>query len=357
MRRYGVAIAFLGSLNPACRPPEAAAPVVAAPPPVASLPSTEGEGNFTVGPDFTMDPDLTDRGAPKGRRFDFEIASSQSAIFRGEDTTLKPEHQHPFTRKISVYVPAGYLDGTPAPFMIVHDGPGPFDRLSRTIDNLSISKDPNRHLPALVLVAVANGGSDSKGSERGLEYDTMSDRLARFINDEVLPAVLNNAELRSVYPGFKLTSDPWGRGTFGCSSGGAAALTMGWFRPDLFRRLITYSGTFVDQQDDDAPEEAAYPLGAWEYHSSLKLIENTPVKPLRIFLHVAEHDIGVALPESSYHNWKMANERTAAALKATGYHHRYVYSVESKHCDGRIFDKTLADTMAWMWRDYMPPAN
>ena len=42
----------------------------------------------------------------------------------------------------------------------------------------------------------------------------------------------------------------------GCSSGGAAALTMGWFRPDLFRRLITYSGTFVDQQDDDAPEEA-----------------------------------------------------------------------------------------------------
>jgi len=43
---------------------------------------------------------------------------------------------------------------------------------------------------------------------------------------------------------------------------------MGWFRPDLFRRLICYSGTFVDQQDDDAAEEAKYPLGAWEYHSS-----------------------------------------------------------------------------------------
>ncbi len=358
MHRYSLAIALLLSLNLACRQPEAAAPKVAAvPPPTPAIPHSEGEGNFTVGPDFTIDPDLTDRGAPQGRRFDFVMSSADSSIFRGEDATLKPEHQHPFTRKISVYVPAGYVDGTGAPFMIVHDGPGPFDRLSRTIDNLSISKDPNRHLPPLVLIAVSNGGSDSKGSERGLEYDTLSDRLAHFINDEVLPAVLNNAELRSVFPLFKLTSDPWGRGTFGCSSGGAAAFSMGWFRPDLFARLITYSGTFVDQQDDDAPEEVAYPLGAWEYHSSLKLIANSPVKPLRIFLHVAENDIGVALPESSYHNWKMANERMAAALKAKGYPHRYVYSVESKHCDGRIFDKTLADTMAWMWRDYVPAAN
>ena len=76
----------------------------------------------------------------------------------------------------------------------------------------------------------------------------------------------------------------------GCSSGGAAALTMGWFRPDLFRRLITYSGTFVDQQDDDAPEEKQYPLGAWEYHSGMKLIENSEKKPLRIFTHVSEND-------------------------------------------------------------------
>ena len=358
MRRYGLVFCAFVSLTAACRPPEAAAPVAARPAPAPEpVRSTEGEGDFTVGPDYTIDPALTDLGAPKGRRFDFEMASADSAIFRGEDTTLKPEHQHPFTRKISVYVPAGYVDGTPAPFMIVHDGPGPFDRLSRTIDNLSISKDPLRRLPPLVLVAVANGGSDSKGSERGLEYDTLSDRLARFINDEVLPAVLKNAELRAAFPGFRLTADPEGRGTFGCSSGGAAALSMGWFRPDLFRRLITYSGTFVDQQDDDAPEEASYPLGAWEYHSSMKLVENTPKKPLRIFLHVADKDLGVDLPEESYHNWKMANERMAATLKRAGYPYRYVYSVDSKHCDGRIFDKTLADTMAWMWRDYVAAPN
>ncbi len=114
--------------------------------------------------------------------------------------------------------------------------------------------------------------------------------LARFINDEVLPAVLANAEIRAAFPQLAFTKNPWGRATMGCSSGGAAALTMGWFRPDLFRRLITYSGTFVDQQDDDAPEEAEFPLGAWEYHSSMKLIEISEKKPLRIFTHVSERD-------------------------------------------------------------------
>jgi enterochelin esterase-like enzyme len=138
----------------------------------------------------------------------------------------------------------------------------------------------------------------------------------------------------------------------GCSSGGAAALTAGWFRPDLFRRLITYSGTFVDQQDDDAPEEADYPLGAWEYHSGLKLIETSEKKPLRIFTHVSENDLRANDPEETYHNWVMANERTAAALKAKGYDYRYVFSKATKHCDSKVFGHTLADTLIWMWRGY-----
>ena len=138
----------------------------------------------------------------------------------------------------------------------------------------------------------------------------------------------------------------------GCSSGGAAALSMGWFRPDLFRRVIAYSGTFVDQQDDDAAEEAKYPLGAWEYHSSMKLIEKSEKKPLRIFTHVSEDDLRAKDLEETYHNWVMAGERTAAALKAKGYNHRYVFSLASKHCDGRVFEHTLADTLAWTWRGY-----
>lgn len=315
-------------------------------------PSTEGDGEFTIGPPYTKSPDLTDQGAPRGRRFEFTMSSNDSKIFRGEDTTLKPEHQHPFTRKIFVYVPARYQDGTAAPILVIHDGPGMLERVTFALDNLTGSTDPKRRLPPFVAIAVANGGSDSKGSQRGLEYDTMSDRLARFINDEVLPAVLANPDIKASYPNLSFTSDPWGRGVLGCSSGGAAAMAMGWFRPDLFRRLITYSGTFVDQQDDDAPEEAAFPFGAWEYHSSLKLVENSERKPLRIFTHVSDNDLRANDPEETHRNWVMANRRMAAVLKAKGYHQRFVFSQASKHCDGRVFDQTLADTLVWMWRGY-----
>ncbi|HVW01544.1 MAG TPA: enterobactin esterase, partial [Planctomycetaceae bacterium] len=108
----------------------------------------------------------------------------------------------------------------------------------------------------------------------------------------------------------------------------------------------------VDQQDDDAPEEAKYPLGAWEYHSSMKLIETSEKKPLRIFTHVSEHDNRAQDPESTYHNWVMANERTAAALKAKGYDYRYVFSRGTKHCDGKVFQQTLADTLVWSWKKF-----
>jgi enterochelin esterase-like enzyme len=220
------------------------------------------------------------------------------------------------------------------------------------LDNLTLSDDSKRRLPAFIAIAVQNGGNDGKNSERGLEYDTMSDRLARFINDEVLPAVLNNANVKAAYPHIAFTENPWGKAVIGCSSGGAAALTMGWFRPDLFRRIIAYSGTFVDQQDDDAPEEAKYPLGAWEYHSGMKLIETSDKKPLRIFTHVSENDLRPKDTEESHHNWVMAGQRTAAALQAKGYNHRFVFTLATGHCDKRVFDQTLADTLVWMWRGY-----
>ncbi len=315
-------------------------------------PAIEGNGHYTIGPVYKIDPDLTDLGNPKGKYFEFSMRLADSKIFRGDDPTLDPRKTVREVRKIFVYVPAAYRDGTEAPILVSHDGPSRLNLVRNALDNLTISKDPKRRLPAFIAIAVQNGGNDSKGSERGLEYDTLSDRFARFINDEVLPAVLSNAEIKSAYPNIAFTDNPWGKATMGCSSGGAAALTMGWFRPDLFRRLITYSGTFVDQQDDDAPEEADYPLGAWEYHSGMKLIENSERKPLRIFTHVSENDLRAKDPEGTYHNWVMANERTAAALKAKGYDYRYVFSRATRHCDRKVFEQTLADTLVWMWRGY-----
>ncbi len=316
-------------------------------------PGTEGDGNHVVGPNYTIDPDLTDRGNPKGKRFEFTMRLADSKIFRGDDPTLEPAKKAVRSeRKIFVYIPAAYRDGSKAPILVTHDGPSQLDLVSRALDNLTISKDPKRKLPAFVVIAVENGGNDGKNSQRGLEYDTMSDRMARFINEEVLSTVLHHPAIRAAYPRLAFTENPWGRAAMGCSSGGAAALSMGWFRPDLFRRLITYSGTFVDQQDDDAPEEAKYPLGAWEYHSSMKLIEKGEKKPLRIFTHVSENDLRAKDAEETYHNWVMANDRTAAALKAKGYNYRYVYSRGTGHCDRRVFEQTLADTLVWMWRGY-----
>jgi len=316
-------------------------------------PGTEGDGSHKVGPEYKIDPDLTDKGNPKGKQFEFTMLLADSKIFRGDDSTLQPDRKAVRKeRKIFVYVPAAYQDGTKAPLLVIHDGPGQLNLVRNALDNLTISKDPNRKLPAFIAIAIQNGGNDGKNSERGLEYDTMSDRLARFVHDEVLPAVLNNAEIKAAYPKLALTDNPWGRAVMGCSSGGAAALTMGWFRPDLFRRLIAYSGTFVDQQDDDAAEEAKYPLGAWEYHSSMKLIETGEKKPLRIFTHVSENDLRAKDPEETYHNWVMAGERTEAALAAKGYNHRYVFSLATRHCEGRVFEQTLADTLAWIWRGY-----
>ena len=319
----------------------------------AQNPGGEGDGNHTVGPVYKIDPDLTDRGNLKGKSFAFSMALADSKIFKGDDKTLDPAKKPVrVQRKITVYVPAAYKDGTKAPVLIIHDGPGPLKLVSNALDNLTGSKDPNRSLPAFIAIAVENGGNDGKKSQRGLEYDTMSDRLARFIHDEVLPAVLSNADIKAAYPGIAFTENPWGRGVIGCSSGGAAALTMGWFRPDWFRRIIAYSGTFVAQQDDDAPEQAKYPHGAWDYHSELKLIETSEVKPLRIFTHVSEKDIRPTDPEETHHNWVMAGQRTEAALKAKGYHHRFVFSQATGHCDKRVFEQTLADTLVWVWRGY-----
>lgn len=316
-------------------------------------PGTDGDGSFVIGPDYHVDPDLTDLGRPKGKYFEFTMQLAESKIFRGDDKTLEPAKK-PVRRerKIFVYIPAAYKDGTRAPLLVIHDGPGQMGLVRNALDNLNGSTNPARSLPAFIAIAVQNGGDDGKNSERGLEYDTMSDRLARFINEEVFKAVLKDPQIKAAYPRLAFTRNPWGRAVIGCSSGGAAALSMGWFRPDLFRRIIAYSGTFVDQQDDDAAEEAKYPLGAWEYHSSMKLIETSPVKPLRIFTHVSDKDIRPNDPEETHHNWVMAGQRTAAALKAKGYHQRFVFSKATGHCDGRVFQHTLADTLVWIWRGY-----
>ena len=81
-------------------------------------PGTEGNGNHVIGTDYTIDPDLTDRGNPKGKQFEFSMRLADSRIFRGDDPTLEPRKPVREERKIFVYVPAAYKDGTEAPILV-----------------------------------------------------------------------------------------------------------------------------------------------------------------------------------------------------------------------------------------------
>ena len=291
--------------------------------------SSEGDGDFKIGPDYTPDPEMTPKdGVPKGATLDFTMKSSDSKIYHG----LNGAYQ----RHVVVYIPKQYVPGTPAPFIIAQDGGGYVKRMEHALDNLIYE----RKVPVMIAVMIDSGGGDSKGSERGLEYDTVSAKYAEFVETEVLPRVSESFKVA-------FTKDPEGRATMGGSSGAACAFTMAWFRPDLYHRVLSYSGTFVAQESPDNP---ASPHGAWEYHEHF--IPMTAAKPLRVYLEVGEKDNGAGRPESTYHNWPMANERMAAVLRAKGYHYRYEFAVGAGHVDGRVVEQTLPSALVWLWRGY-----
>jgi hypothetical protein len=278
---------------------------------------------------YPTDPDLTPGKSPAGKRFNFNHTGSK----------LYPATP---SRAISVYIPAKYKDGTPAPVMVVMDGAGSqFLRVQAGLDNLSQSADATRRVPAFVLIAVANG-------QRSIELDTMSDLWARYVAEEVFPAVEANAAIKAAYPNFKITTDPEGRGAVGCSSGGSAAIIMAWFRPDYFRRVIGYDASIVNLQSSPM-----YPLGAWELHSDMQLVLNSPVKPIRIMFDDNENDNGAGTGEAGAKDWLLAGQRLSAALKTKGYHYRWLEGMGAKHCsDARVQQTSMGDSLVWVWRGF-----
>jgi enterochelin esterase family protein len=310
-------------------PPPDAATAEASAPTMVTDPGSEGDGDYMIGPTYTPAPEYTAKpGVPVGTITTFQMKSTDSKLYPGLNG--------PFTRNVAVYVPKQYVAGTAAPFIVAHDGKNWVPRLSATLDNLINAKK----LPVMIAIMVDNGGGDSKGSERGLEYDTVSGKFAEFIETEVLPRVVAEAKVT-------LTKDPEGRATIGGSSGGSAAFAMGWFRPDLYRRIITYSGTYVNQQ---SPTNPMSPHGAWEFHEHL--IPQSEPKPLRIWLEVGQNDNGAGSSAAGLHNWVLANQLMAKALAAKNYHYRFEYAKGAGHVDGKVVAQTLPSAMLWLWRGY-----
>jgi enterochelin esterase-like enzyme len=338
--------------TPPVRDPESQGYVEATELPDGEVPPSDADGNFIIGPTHNPASEMTvQEGVPRGRVVEFTMNSADSKIYPGitrepgtfgapdPDNPAKlivtTSHPAPYTRRVEAYVPQQYVPGTEAPFIVGADGP---DRLLFTaLDNLIHQK----RIPAIVAISIGNGGGDAQGSQRGLEYDTMSGVYAEFVESEVLPLVESKCNV-------KLTKDPDGRATMGCSSGGACAFVMAWYRPDLYRRVLSYSGTFVNQQ---WPHNSETPGGAWEFHQSM--IPNSPPKPLRIWMHVGDRDLlNPNVMRDGMHDWVEANERMAKALADKGYRYQFVFARNCGHCDGAVKKQTLPKALEYLWQGY-----
>jgi enterochelin esterase family protein len=306
--------------------------------------------NSIIGPDYANAPEsVANPAVPQGEIREFILYCADSKIYPGivrianmtrdayGNYVVPPggiSAPGPYERHVWVYIPKQVQPN--APFMVVQDGHSYIKRMANILDNMIAAK----RIPAMVVILPDSGGSDAQGSERGLEYDTMSDRYSNWVESELLPAVTSRY-------GITLTSDPEGRAAMGGSSGAIAAFTMAWYHPERYHKVLSYSGTFVNQA---WPPDPKTPRGGWEYHDHI--IAKSTKKPIRVWMEVGEKDNRFDAPEDTWHNWPLANNRMAIVLKKKGYDYRYVWAREAGHVDNRVVMQTLPDALQWLWRDY-----
>ena len=339
---------------PPTRDPNTPGYVTAKELPDGSVPPANADGNFIIGPSHSAQETTAANGVPKGTVIEFTVNSSDSKLYPGiardantfgtADPTdpaklvVTTSHPAPYTRKVAVYIPNQYVPGSVAPFIVGADGPDGL--LFSTLDILIAQ----HKVPVMIAISIGNGSGDAQGSERGLEYDTMSGVYAEFVEKEVLPLVETQAHV-------KLTKDPDGRATMGGSSGGSCALIMAWYHPELYHRVLTYSGTFINQQ---WPYNPRSPHGAWEFHEHL--IPENPAKPLRIWMEVGDRDLfNPNVMRDNMHDWVLANENMAKVFAAKGYHYQFVFARNAGHVDRAVKQQTLPEALEYLWQGYRPP--
>lgn len=250
-------------------------------------------------------------GVPRGAIVEHELIESR--VFPGT------------SRRYWVYVPAQYTSSKPASLMVFQDGRLYLDpegemRASIVFDNLIHRGE----MPATIGVFVDPGVSVSDTEEsksRNLEYDAFSDAYATFLLTEILPNVQDR---------YRITDDPDLWAVCGGSSGGSCAFTVAWTRPDRFRRVLSFLGSFAQIRGGNP-----YP----------EVIHETPKKPLRVFLQAATRDLNWDAAEL---NWVSANLRVAAVLAERGYDLRLVVGDggHNPNHGGAI----LPDALRWLWR-------
>ncbi|RYE18808.1 MAG: esterase family protein [Sphingobacteriaceae bacterium] len=356
---FYILLQILGSANPVkaqppVRDPHTPGYASAIELPDGTNPSPGLNGNFIIGSTHNPAPEsMLQTNTPQGTVYHFTMDSKDSKIYPGiarepgtfgSVDTVNPaklivttSHPAPYMRQVTVYVPKQYIPDTKAPFIVGADGPD--NLLFTVLDNLIAEGK----VPAMVAISIGNGSGDAQGSERGLEYDTMNGQYAEFVEKEVLPLVESRYQV-------KLTKDPAGRATMGGSSGGSCALIMAWYHPELYHRVLTYSGTFINQQ---WPYNPKTPHGAWEFHEHL--IPQSSRKPLRIWMEVGDQDLfNPNVMRDEMHDWVAANENMAKVLAAKNYPYQFVFARSAKHVDYKVKQQTLPEALEWLWKDYQP---
>ena len=258
-------------------------------------------------------------GVPQGVMHHY-VYTSKAGMFPGT------------VRDVWVYIPAKYDAAKPAALMVFQDGGGYVGRdggyrLPNIVDNL-IAKG---EMPTTICI-MANPGvvppADDKTQlpryNRSVEYDGMDDRNARFLIEELIPDATKRYKLN-------ITTDPRGHAISGGSSGGIAAFTAAWERPDYFGKVLGFISSFTDLR------------GGHNYPSLIRKLER---KPIRLYLEEAVNDQDIYSG-----SWPIGNTDVAAALAFAGYDHKFVTGPGGH--DGRFASAIFPDAMRWLWRGGM----
>lgn len=243
--------------------------------------------------------------------------------------TLKSKLYYPGTeREIQVYVPDAYDASSPACLYVGLDGilcnaPNVMDSL------IAVGK-----MPVTIGVFIQPGVIKDKDGNvvrynRSNEFDMTTRTFVSFIEKEVLPWVENLTTARGLP--IKISHRGADGMIFGLSSGGIAAFTAAWHRPELFSRVFSGVGTFVAMRGGNDLQA---------------IVRKSEPRPLRIFLQDGTNDVWNPL----FGHWYEGNRMLASALDFAGYDARYDWS-DCYHGVKRA-NEIFPEVMEWIWQGW-----